>query len=158
MGDDVNILFRDGKGGRFQVIGIEASSYVLQYHGRNDIISIPKQDTLMISKYEMTNRNVSLDRNGNTCVVSLRGRFDYYISDEWQSVLKEVVKLEPRTIIIDCDELDSISSSGLGLLISAYKMAKDLLCSFSMRNVKGQTLNALKDTRLDVILMGDGTA
>ena len=155
INDKIFVQFHDGKSGHFKVVGIEASSYVLQYSDRNEVISVPQHDISMISKQDIIHKNVELDRNGSTCIVYLRGRLDFNTSEEWHEVIEEIVRVEPKSIIVDCDSLDTISSMGLGLLISAYKLTKDLLCSFTMRNVKGQALNALKDTNLHSILMAE---
>ncbi|HET6481631.1 MAG TPA: STAS domain-containing protein [Actinoplanes sp.] len=67
----------------------------------------------------------SLDRDGGTATVALRGEVDVLTVDLVRSALAEALATEPREIVVDLTELVFIDSTGLGALIFGFQRARD---------------------------------
>jgi anti-anti-sigma factor len=57
-------------------------------------------------------------------LVSLKGEMDTAAALEAEKILQPLYKAEGRDVIIDCEELEYIASSGLRILLSILKGAK----------------------------------
>ncbi|MBR1627893.1 MAG: STAS domain-containing protein [Lachnospiraceae bacterium] len=65
--------------------------------------------------------NINKETNGTGLVVTLGGRLDTTTAPELESAIKE--SLDGVTeLIVDCKELEYISSAGLRVLLSAQKI------------------------------------
>ena len=65
--------------------------------------------------------NINKETNGTGLVVTLGGRLDTTTAPELESTIKE--SLDGVTeLIVDCKELEYISSAGLRVLLSAQKI------------------------------------
>jgi anti-anti-sigma factor len=74
-------------------------------------------------------------RNG-IYILSLIGHIDEMTSPEFKEKVMEVIRTGTPSIILDCEELDYISSAGLRVCLEAYKQAKKsggkiVICSLS---------------------------
>lgn len=154
MSDRVQVIFKDGNIGNYTVIAIEASAYIFQYAQSHEVVAIAFRDILSISPVDLAEKNISLDQQGSNYYITLRGRFDESSSADWNAIIQTIHKNSPSSLSIDCGDLNSISSTGIGMFVSVYKLSKDLSCIFALKNPHGQVFNTLKDTGLDKILMG----
>lgn len=64
--------------------------------------------------------NVQISSHGNHTVISVQGRLDTATSTDFESRVIETI-LPGAKIIIDCEKLDYISSSGLRVFLIALK-------------------------------------
>ena len=65
--------------------------------------------------------NINKETNGTSFVITLGGRLDTTTAPELESAIKE--SLDGVTeLIVDCKELEYISSAGLRVLLSAQKI------------------------------------
>jgi len=77
-----------------------------------------------------------LNEKDNIWNVELSGEIDIYNADEFKTDLHELIKQKPLNIDIDCKNLEYIDSTGLGVLVSALKKAKDYNGVVSLKNLK----------------------
>jgi anti-sigma B factor antagonist len=70
--------------------------------------------------------DVKLDRDGDVCVVSLRGEIDVYTSPMFKKDLVEAIDGGCRHIVVDMEGVEFIDSSGLGVLVSGLRRVKEL--------------------------------
>lgn len=73
--------------------------------------------------------NVELDERGN---IRLVGKFDASQVDQASEVFDQV----EGDCVVDCTELDYISSAGIGVLITAYKRLTSINKQLKLVNLK----------------------
>ncbi|WP_232539182.1 STAS domain-containing protein [Actinoplanes sp. SE50] len=74
----------------------------------------------------------SLDADGNTTTVSLRGEIDVLTVEQVRVALGEAVTGRPRQIVVDMAAVAFIDSTGLGALISGFQRARDQGIAFQL--------------------------
>jgi anti-sigma B factor antagonist len=67
----------------------------------------------------------SLDTDGDTTHLTLRGEVDVLTVDQVRLALEEALAARPRQIVINLRELSFIDSTGLGALIYGFQRARD---------------------------------
>jgi len=67
---------------------------------------------------------VTINEQEGRLVAALCGDFDNVASIQAESDLAPVFKCEDADIVLDCTQLDYISSSGLRILLSIFKSAR----------------------------------
>ena len=73
--------------------------------------------------------------NGNQWVASFSGRLDTAASVQTAEDVKPLMELSHKEIILDCTELEYISSSGLRIFLSIRKEATAHDCKGIVRNI-----------------------
>ncbi len=79
-------------------------------------------------------------------VATLEGELDTVAAREVEQTLQPLYKSDGRDIIIDCTKLDYIASSGLRILISILKGAKQGRSKVIIRNINDDIKNVFKMT------------
>jgi anti-sigma B factor antagonist len=78
------------------------------------------------------------------CVVSVTGRIDTLTSPDFKTGMDELVSAGAKMIVLDCSDLEYVSSAGLRVILIAAKAAKaaggDLKCC-SMQNMVKQVFD-----------------
>lgn len=88
--------------------------------------------------------NIELKENGD---IVLSGRFDASQVEKAQEVLEPLA----RSVSIDLEKLDYISSAGLGIFIATYKRLSDQGHKMVLKNVSQYVLNVFQLSRLDKV-------
>ena len=73
--------------------------------------------------------------NGNQWVASFSGRLDTAASVQTAEDVKPLMELSHKEIILDCTELEYISSSGLRIFLSIRKEATAHDCKVIVSNI-----------------------
>ena len=73
--------------------------------------------------------------NGNQWVASFAGRMDTAAAVQTMEDVKPLLELKDKEIILDCTELEYISSSGLRIFLSIRKEAAAHGCKVIIRNI-----------------------
>lgn len=68
---------------------------------------------------------------------------------ELNRLVAEEIKKGIKNFSFDLKKLESINSSGLGILIACHKKIKDSGCSLKLSNVNDKVINILKLTKLN---------
>ena len=66
--------------------------------------------------------NIIVDQTDNHTKVAIAGRLDTITAPEFEATVRQAIENEKKHVIIDCSELDYISSSGLRVFLMAQKM------------------------------------
>ncbi|WP_249040743.1 STAS domain-containing protein [Actinoplanes teichomyceticus] len=74
----------------------------------------------------------SLDADGDTTTVSLRGEIDVLTVEQVRVALGEAVAGRPGRIVVDMAGVAFIDSTGLGALISGFQRARDQAIDFRL--------------------------
>ena len=87
--------------------------------------------------------------NGTSLVIALEGRLDTMTSPELEKTIKELTDAE--SLVIDCKDLEYVSSAGLRVLLGAHK-SFDSKGGFVLKNVCETVLDILEVTGFNNIL------
>ena len=85
----------------------------------------------------------SLDRDGQTATVALRGEVDVLTVDQVRVALGEALAGRPREIVVDLHDLSFIDSTGLGALIFGFQRARDAGIRFRLARATPQVRQVL---------------
>ena len=84
-------------------------------------------------------------------IATLVGEMDTAAAVEAEEILKPLYNSEGKDVIIDCEKLEYIASSGLRILISILKGAKAGVSKVVMRGVNDDIKNVFKLTGFNTI-------
>lgn len=85
--------------------------------------------------------------------IEIKGEIDIYTSPDLREVLDNILEEEKKDIRIDCENLDYIDSTGLGVLIGILKKLRKEEKNIIIANPKQNILKLLKITGLDKIFV-----
>jgi anti-anti-sigma factor len=69
-------------------------------------------------------------------IITMPKRFDYSAMSGFNAEVSEALDESDKKILLDCASMDYIDSSGLGLLVMAFKRAQENSCDLSVINIK----------------------
>ena len=90
--------------------------------------------------------NAKLEEIDGKYVATLEGEMDTAAATEAEEVLKPLYTSDGKDVIIDCNGLEYIASSGLRILLSILKGAKATGSKVVMRHVNDDIKNVFKLT------------
>lgn len=89
--------------------------------------------------------------HGEQTIVELAGRLDTAATPEVREAIADIIQ-QKNDVVIDCKELEYISSSGLRVLLEAYKSLSAAGGSMKLTNVKPTVQNVLDMTGFSLFL------
>jgi len=99
------------------------------------------------------NVNIGFNEKENFWLVKPRGEIDIYTSPEFNEKLVEAINDKKADIVIDGEELDYLDSTGLGTLISIFKLLKEDGNKVYIKNIKPNIRKLFYITELDKVFM-----
>lgn len=81
-------------------------------------------------------------------LIEVKGDLDIYSEDEFRSFIEKEIEGADKDIVIDIKDLDYLDSTGLGLFMKIYKIAKEKDKTVSIINPKENILKLFKITDL----------
>ena len=90
--------------------------------------------------------NTKIEEIDGKYVATLEGEMDTAAATEAEEILKPLYQSDGRDVVIDCNGLEYIASSGLRILLSILKAAKATGSRVVMRNVNDDIKNVFKLT------------
>lgn len=84
----------------------------------------------------------------NFHLVEIKGDLDIYAEDEFKRFIEREIENTDKDLVIDIKDLDYLDSTGLGLFMKIYKLAKEKDRSVSIINPKENILKLFKITDL----------
>jgi anti-sigma B factor antagonist len=91
------------------------------------------------------------DLKGHT-VLKLRGDIDYFNVSELKNAIFKLINNNVRSIILDLKDVDYMDSSGIGLIVTAFKVMHTYNGTIALLHVHDDILALLKLATVDVIL------
>lgn len=85
-------------------------------------------------------------------VVRLRGELDARTATDVEKVLGELIKLRPRELLVDCQDLRYISSRGLGVFVALFQEIQEKDIRFCLFNLSPSVKNVFRVLGLNEIL------
>ncbi len=92
--------------------------------------------------------NVNITEKDKQTYVELSGRLDTMTAPEFQQTVEQAFSPERPEIVVDCKELDYISSSGLRAWVALHKMASQQGGKLTLLNLNPQVNEVLRMTGL----------
>jgi anti-sigma B factor antagonist len=89
------------------------------------------------------------DVQDNILILKADGALNAQTGDEFIDSIEKMVGAGMWNIIVDCSELDHLSSSGLGVLVRIHKRMGEGLGEIKIAGAKGLIVDVLKLTRLN---------
>ena len=90
--------------------------------------------------------DITINKENGRLIVALIGDFDNAASTKAQRNLSPVFECDDSDILIDCTQLEYISSSGLRILLSILKQAKSHDCNLVLKNVNDDIKDVFRMT------------
>lgn len=84
-------------------------------------------------------------------IVKPIGEIDIYTSEQFKAKLIDIILEKKSNVLIDCEELEFIDSTGLGVLISALKEARSIDKEIRIKNIKPNIKKLFFLTKLDEV-------
>ncbi|MFB4298314.1 STAS domain-containing protein [Actinomadura sp. NTSP31] len=94
-------------------------------------------------------------RQDGRATIAARGSIDLHSSDELRARLAELVDAGERVVVVDLTAVDFCDSSGLNVLVRAYKHARAQNAVLTVTGAYGRVENVLRTTGLDRFLIED---
>ena len=99
------------------------------------------------------NIKIDFNKSKNIWVVVPEGEIDIYTSPKLKEKLSEALEDKKTDILMNCEKLDYVDSTGLGTLISILKKIKDNDNNIYMENVKPNIRKLFNITDLDKVFI-----
>jgi anti-anti-sigma factor len=87
----------------------------------------------------------------NVLSISVQGELDVSNIGEFKETLSHGIEQKSPNILLDCEQLKYIDSTGLGVLVAAYKKAKEMGGSIRIVHLKPYLKKIFMITALDKI-------
>lgn len=94
---------------------------------------------------------ITLHRAEKSITVKMSGELTYTMIEMCMPIMTEVKSISTDKYIVDVSRLDSIDSSGLGVLVSIRNAATKHQKKLHISGAHGQVAEILKMTRFDVL-------
>lgn len=92
---------------------------------------------------------IKVQNNPENVIVTMIGSFDTLASEQAEPVVKELEGLASKPIVLDCNELDYIASSGLRVLLRLRKACAAQGQQVTILGVNENIMEILKVTHFD---------
>lgn len=89
------------------------------------------------------------DVQENILIIKADGDLNAHTADELVESVGKLIDAGLHSIIIDCSELDQISSYGLGVLVRLHRRMDEKVGDVKIASVKGLVANILRLTRMN---------
>lgn len=90
--------------------------------------------------------NTRIEELEGKYIATLEGEMDTAAAAEAEQTLKQLYNSNGKDIVIDCNKLEYIASSGLRILLSILKAAKSTGSKVTMRGMNDDIKNVFKLT------------
>lgn len=92
---------------------------------------------------------IKVQNNPENVIVTMIGSFDTLASEQAEPVVKELEGLASKPIVLDCNELDYIASSGLRVLLRLRKACAAQGQQVTILGINENIMEILKVTHFD---------
>jgi anti-sigma B factor antagonist len=96
--------------------------------------------------------SVQVKEENDIIIITVKGDIEIYTLEDFKKVLSDVGHSFDKNIVIDVSKVNFIDSSGIGALISLYKLQNKKSRKLIIRNASPEIHNILKLTTLTDVL------
>ena len=95
--------------------------------------------------------NINIIEKGNTITAVFDGRLDTLAAQQIADTIEPLMQHADQTIVLDCEKMPFISSSGLRLFLKIRKEASEKGGKLCLRKICPDVMQVLKMTKLDEV-------
>jgi anti-sigma B factor antagonist len=95
---------------------------------------------------------LDISRQLEETVVSISGEIDIFSAPDFKEQVGSIIESGAAVVVFDCECLEYIDSTGLGVFVSFLKKANQNECVLRLKNLKASVLKLFVITGLDRIL------
>jgi len=95
--------------------------------------------------------DIKTDRDGGVCTVNLEGEIDVYTAPRLKAELVSAIESGCVNVIVDLEDVGFIDSSGLGVLVSALRRARERDGAVRIVCTRDNILKIFRITGLDKV-------
>lgn len=100
--------------------------------------------------------DLNLIDQGDHYLIELIGDLDIYNNKKFKEKLADIYEELDKNLVVDCEKLEYIDSTGLGSFISLLKLTRDEEKEITVKNLKKNIKKVFKITDLDKLFnLGD---
>lgn len=100
--------------------------------------------------------DLNLIDQGDHYLIELIGDLDIYNNKKFKEKLADIYDELDKDIVVDCEKLEYIDSTGLGSFISLLKLTRDEDKTITVKNLKKNIKKVFRITELDKLFnIGD---
>jgi anti-sigma B factor antagonist len=96
--------------------------------------------------------NINYKDIRNHKVILLDGDIDYFCVSELKNAVFKLINDRTPSIILDLNHVEYMDSSGIGLIVTAYKVMSQYGGRMSLINVQDDVMKLLKLTTIDSLM------
>ena len=93
--------------------------------------------------------NIKQESAGNIVILALEGRLDTLNFSFLEKAVNALIENNQKEIVLDCQDLDYVSSSGLRILLKALKQVESVQGRFTICNLQPQIVQIFKISGFD---------
>jgi anti-anti-sigma factor len=93
--------------------------------------------------------DVVIKQKDSEVVAEISGEIDNFAAEKLQSEMAKIVKLRPKSVILDLKEVPAIGSSGIGKILYLYKELNKNKASFAIRGMHTNLVEIFKSLKLE---------
>ncbi len=95
--------------------------------------------------------NINITEEGNTIIAAFDGRLDTVAAQQIAETIEPLMQHADRNILLDCEKMPFISSSGLRIFLKIRKEVAAKGGKMYLKNVCPDVMQVFKMTKLDGI-------
>lgn len=96
--------------------------------------------------------NINYKDIGGHKIILLDGDIDYFCVSELKNAIFKLINDRTPSIILDLNNVEYMDSSGIGLIVTAYKVMSQYGGRMSLVNVQNDVMKLLKLTTIDSLM------
>lgn len=102
--------------------------------------------------------NITYKNNAekNIWEVALAGEIDIFNSEDIKTKLSDLISEKEQNLVIDCDDLAYIDSTGLSALVAVLKKVKGYSGEIALKNLRPNVFKVIRITNLDKLFVIEG--
>ncbi|NRA40121.1 MAG: STAS domain-containing protein [Planctomycetes bacterium] len=151
IGDCINVVLDNDTQGRFILLGINQDDIVLEYTNAQRFQNVEIKDIAYIEKAPNPAFPVSGQKLGAAYHITMYGVCDQAHRNDLLAELDKAITLNMKNVIIRCNYLTGISSTGIALLITAYSRLTKCDISMCLVNTEPHVKKVLRNAAIDTI-------
>ncbi len=95
--------------------------------------------------------NITITEDGNQLIAIFDGRLDTVAAQQISETIEPLMQHADQTLILDCEKMPFISSSGLRIFLKIRKEVEAKGGKMQLKNVCSDVMQVFKMTKLDGI-------
>lgn len=92
---------------------------------------------------------VAIKQNDCEVIAEISGDIDNFAAEALQVEMAKIVKLRPKSVILDLKNVSTMGSSGIGKILYLYKELNKSKATFAIRGVHANLYEIFKSLKLE---------